>query len=82
MIWGDGSTLGFRPLTFYSFLEKYGYSRTIAEDLLEGLRKFLIVGQQNIPYEREEGYYIIDIKLLLDNKDEFLQLFERFKSYF
>ena len=82
MIWGDGNTLGFKPLIFYNFLEKYGYSRTIAENLLEGLRKYLTPNQKNKPYEREEGYYNLDIKTILENKNDILQLFENFKSNF
>ena len=82
MIWGDGNTLGFKPLIFYSFLEKYGYSRIIAENLLEGLRKYLTLNQKNKPYEREEGYYYFDIKTILENKNDILQLFEKFKSNF
>ena len=82
MLWGDGSNICFQPHTFYSFLEKYGYSRTIAESLMEKLRKFLIADQKNKPYEKEEGYYFIDIKKVLGDRDEFLQIFEEFKSNF
>ena len=82
MIWGAGSSLGFQPLIFYSFLEKYGYSRAIAEELLGGLRKYLYIEQKNVPYEREEGYYYISLKKIMEDKDDFLRLFEVFKSNF
>ena len=82
MFYGDGKVIAFQPLAYYIFLEKYGYSKTIAEDLFNELKKYLSQNQKNIPYERDNGYYFIDIKTFIDNKDEILQLFEKFKMNF
>jgi len=83
MFWGGGChNVGFMPKTFYKFLDKYGYSTTIADNLLEGLRKYLKPEQNNIPYEKPNAYYSMDIQAVLDNKDDILSLFEKFKSNF
>jgi len=82
MCFAGGTTAGFQPKAFYSFLEKYGYSERIADELMEGLRNYLSKNQKNRPYEKKEGYYFINIKTLLEQKSEILELFEKFRSNF
>ena len=82
MCFAGGTKAGFQPKVFYSFLEKYGYSDKIADELMDGLRNYLNKNQKNKPYERKEGYYYISIKTLLEHKSEILKLFEKFKSNF
>ncbi len=80
IMFGGGKLVGFKPYEFYNFLETYGYSRTIADELINGLRKYLSKDNKHKPYENERGYYYIDIDVFLNNKDDILSLVERFIS--
>lgn len=82
MFWGDGKTIAFQPIRFYNFLEKYGYSSKIVDELMESLKKYLSNNQKNVPYEKLNGYYFIGVKTLIENKNDILTLFEKFKSNF
>ena len=77
-----GTTGAFQPFAFLDFLRKNGYSTAPAEKLFEDLRPYLSVEQKNKPYERERGYYFIDMKTFVIHKTEILEVFERFKLSF
>ena len=82
MLPGDsGEYLSFKPYEYYSFLDKYTISKSIGDELVEGLRPYLSKKKQNhIPYENEKGYYYIDMNTFLDNREDIISLFERFIS--
>ena len=81
MLFGGGELVGFQPSEFYNYLEMYNYSKSIADELLEGLKKYLsTTNQKHKPYENIRGYYYIDMKDFLENKSEILALIEKFIS--
>ena len=81
MLFGGGELVGFQPSEFYNYLEMYNYSKSIADELLEGLKKYLsTTNQKHKPYENIRGYYYIDMKVFLENKSEILTLIEKFIS--
>ena len=81
MLFGGGKLVGFQPSEFYNYLEMYNYSKSIADELLEGLKKYLSTNnQKHKPYENIRGYYYIEMKDFLDNKSEILSLIEKFIS--
>lgn len=83
MFFGGGELVGFQPYSFYIFLDTYNYSRHIADELLNGLKKYISNSTKftkYAPYENERGYYYIDIDVFLDNKEDILSLIEKFIS--
>ena len=80
MLFGGGKEVGFHPSEFYDYLETYNYSKSIADELLDGLKKYLIPNQKHIPYENIKGYYYIDLEVFLNNKSDILSLIEKFVS--
>jgi len=82
VLWGfgNGETFGIQPSMFYNFVKEYGFSTAIVDKLLESLKPFLYSNekQKNIPYENEKGYYWINPRAILANKDEFLSIYEKF----
>ncbi len=81
MLFDGGKLVGFQPSEFYNYLEMYNYSKSIADELLEGLKKYLSTNnQKHKPYENIRGYYYIEMKDFLDNKSEILSLIEKFIS--
>jgi len=80
MLFGGGKLVGFQPSEFYNYLETYNYSKTIADDLLEGLKKYLSTNNKHRPYEDVKGYYYMDLDTFLNNKDDILSLVEKFVS--
>lgn len=80
MFFGGVGEVGFQPSEFYDYLETYNYSKSIADELLECLRKYLIPNQKNTPYENIRGYYYIELTVFLENKSEILALIEKFIS--
>jgi len=80
MLFGGGKLVGFHPSEFYDYLETYNFSSSIAYELLEGLKKYLLPNQKHKPYENIKGYYYIDLEVFLNNKSEILSLIERFIS--
>lgn len=81
-VYGDGKSIVFQPIKVYNFLETYGFSSKIADELYEAIKKYLSPNQKNLPYERLNGYYYMDVAVVLENKNELLQVFEKFKSNF
>lgn len=80
MLFGGGKLVGFQPYEFYNYLETYNYSTSIADELLEGLKKYLSNDNKHIPYENIRGYYYIDLDVFLNNYNEILSLIEKFIS--
>lgn len=81
MLFAGGKLVGFQPSEFYNYLEMYNYSKSIADELLEGLKKYLSTNnQKHKPYENIRGYYYIEMKDFLNNKSEILSLIEKFIS--
>jgi len=80
MLFGGGTTVGFHPSEFYDYLETYNYSKSIADELLDGLKKYLTPNQKHKPYENIKGYYYIDLEVFLENKTDILGLVEKFIS--
>ena len=65
---------------FYNFVREYGFSTAIVDQLLESLKSYLFPNekQKNIPYDNEKGYYWLNPALILERKDEFLSIYEKF----
>ncbi len=78
MLFGGGQFVGFQPSEFYNYLETYNYSKSFADELLEGLKKYLSDNNKHKPYENIKGYYYIDLEVFLNNKDDVLSLVEKF----
>ena len=80
MLFGGGKLVGFQPYEYYSYLETYNYSKSIADDLLNGLKKYLSKDNKHQPYENVRGYYYIDMDVFLNNKEDIMSLLEKFVS--
>ena len=81
MMFGGGELVGFQPYEYYNYLDMYGYSKSIADELLNGLKQYLTDKNKHVPYDDIRGYYYIDINVFLNNKTEILSLIEKFVSY-
>lgn len=82
MLFGEGKTGAFQPSAFLEFLRKSGYSTAPANKLFDDLKPYLSKIQKNKPYEKERGYYFIDMTTFVIHKEELLEIFERFKLSF
>ena len=80
MFVGNKKDVGFQPSLFYKYLETYNYSKTIADEMLKGLKKYLAKDNKHVPYEDVKGYYYIDMDVFLNNKNDILSLVEKFIS--
>ena len=82
VLWGfgKGELFGIQPAMFYNFVREYGFSTAIVDQLLESLKSYLFPNekQKNIPYDNEKGYYWLNPALILERKDEFLSIYEKF----
>lgn len=80
MFFGGGELIGFQPSEFYDYLATYNYPKSIADELLEEIKKYLSKENKYTPFENVKGYYYIDIDTFLDNYDEIISLVEKFIS--
>ncbi len=78
MFFGGSDLIAFQPYAVYNYLETYDYSKSIGDEYLNGLKKYLSSANKYMPYENVRGYYCIDKDVFLNNKDEILSLIERF----
>lgn len=63
-IFGDSeSTVVLQPKTFYTYLEKHNYSRSIGDSLMESMRKFLRNNQKMYHMKKKKGIIGLILKL-------------------